>query len=235
MTVEKHTNLLGTECNISEGIGKTGFDLMEMIKKVANKELTEHEAAKMAGELVEKVFSEAPPNSAFGFTLPNDLSLILASTFACEKCGNCCRISTPITLTIEDPARISISLNMKMKEFIREYARRDGPLLRLRSRYCAPCIFLENNSCKIYEARPTVCRQYPFNTGEIRFFSFCGGSKNVFKALVVLLVVQTRFADELRKKREQWSPSEMEVHEGLWKGELKKARERFSRKMMGGK
>lgn len=79
--------------------------------------------------------------------------------FDCLQCGNCCKTTPPIFLK-SDVKRISKSLNMPPKIFIKKYLIEDvdGTLIG----NGVPCRFLkEDNSCDIYEVRPKACRGFP--------------------------------------------------------------------------
>lgn len=70
-------------------------------------------------------------------------------------CGKCC-IETEMPLTKEDIARIEALGYSK-----RDFAVRDGKIIRLRN-VNGKCFFLDShNRCRIYEHRPEGCRLYP--------------------------------------------------------------------------
>lgn len=77
----------------------------------------------------------------------------------CLQCANCCK-STPAIVTRPDAKRIAKHLGIPPKTFIKKYLLEDydGSLMI----NGVPCTFLnEDNSCQIYEVRPTACREYP--------------------------------------------------------------------------
>ena len=77
----------------------------------------------------------------------------------CLQCANCCK-STPAIVTRPDAKRIAKHLGMPPKTFIKKYLLEDydGSLMI----NGVPCTFLNaDNTCKIYEVRPTACREYP--------------------------------------------------------------------------
>lgn len=79
----------------------------------------------------------------------------------CTTCANCCRELRP-TFSEDDVARLSRRLGMAPEEVTREYLVRtenEGNPWRTRS---APCPFLKDNRCSIYEDRPADCRGYPY-------------------------------------------------------------------------
>ncbi len=68
---------------------------------------------------------------------------------ACSRCGRCCKL--PFLLP-EDKARICKYLGISISHLEEKYL----------SERNSSCPFFENNRCKIYPVRPTVCRIYPF-------------------------------------------------------------------------
>lgn len=77
----------------------------------------------------------------------------------CLKCANCCRTTSPI-FEQEDLGRIAQYLKLSVGDFIQQYLHmdEDGDFVLNGS----PCAFLQpDNTCSIYEVRPTACREYP--------------------------------------------------------------------------
>lgn len=98
--------------------------------------------------------------------------------FRCTGCGNCCR-ETVVLLTDADVKRISEGTGKLPNEFVRFFGKdavemgQRHPLwvqfdsgravmgLKWRTGHC---VFLDDdNRCGIYEHRPVVCREHPFN------------------------------------------------------------------------
>lgn len=85
--------------------------------------------------------------------------------FACQPdCARCCvdhGAFSYVYLEDGDADRIQRHLGLDAPDFeLRYVVREDGHTL-LRSDGPA-CVFLEGTKCKIYEARPTQCRTFPF-------------------------------------------------------------------------
>jgi Fe-S-cluster containining protein len=77
----------------------------------------------------------------------------------CLTCANCCKTTSPIFYQ-RDVERASKALRMKPGTFIETYLRIDEEKDLVFK--AAPCPFLESdNRCRIYEDRPTACREYP--------------------------------------------------------------------------
>ncbi len=84
----------------------------------------------------------------------------------CLTCGNCCRTTSPI-FNQKDIEHLSKRLRIKPVVFVDKYLRIDEDKdYVLKS---SPCPFLaEDNTCDVYEDRPTACRTYP-HTDRKRF------------------------------------------------------------------
>lgn len=80
----------------------------------------------------------------------------------CTTCANCCKTVHP-TLSDEEVDRLAHRLGIERQRFIERYLEKgeagdDNPW-RMRS---APCPFLKDNQCTLYEDRPSDCRRYPY-------------------------------------------------------------------------
>jgi uncharacterized protein len=77
----------------------------------------------------------------------------------CLQCANCCKTTSPI-IEQDDITRISKFLKIPASEFIQKYITmdEDGDFVMQQT----PCVFLDDkNYCKIYDARPKACSEYP--------------------------------------------------------------------------
>lgn len=85
----------------------------------------------------------------------------------CLNCANCCRSLGP-RLTERDIAGLAKFLGMKANQFIDTYLRVDEDMDFVFKQM--PCPFLEeNNYCRVYDARPKACREYP-HTDRDKFY-----------------------------------------------------------------
>ncbi|MDI1354058.1 MAG: YkgJ family cysteine cluster protein [bacterium] len=77
----------------------------------------------------------------------------------CLACGNCCRTTSPV-FNQRDVEKAAKGLKIKPGQFVENFLRVDEDNdLVLKG---APCPFLEeDNRCRIYDYRPTACREYP--------------------------------------------------------------------------
>jgi len=83
----------------------------------------------------------------------------------CLHCANCCKNHSP-RFKMPDIKRISKFLGMKSGEFIQSYLKLDSENdYVLQS---SPCTFLnDDNTCQIYEARPSDCARYPYTDEDV--------------------------------------------------------------------
>ncbi|MFT3740862.1 MAG: YkgJ family cysteine cluster protein [Breznakibacter sp.] len=107
--------------------------------------------------------------------------------FDCLECANCCKSISPIVID-RDIDRIARHLRMKPSELIAQYLQLDGDgdyVFRQ-----TPCPFLlSGNYCRVYEARPRACREYP-HTDRRRFHQILDLTyKNTFVCPIVDNVV----------------------------------------------
>jgi len=110
--------------------------------------------------------------------------------FVCENCGNCCTQCAPIDVTKEDLERIAKHFNKTPAVAARRHCK-PNPINRniLAIKHDVPCKFYKKGRCSIYEARPEVCRNHPFLSGEhpesARFIvpSHCLGAIKVYEKM----------------------------------------------------
>jgi Fe-S-cluster containining protein len=79
----------------------------------------------------------------------------------CTACANCCREVKP-TLSEEEVNRLAARLAMTAEQFIdsclEPHGNEDDPW----QTRTAPCPFLKDNRCSVYEDRPADCKGYPY-------------------------------------------------------------------------
>jgi uncharacterized protein len=78
----------------------------------------------------------------------------------CTQCANCCRVSE-VGITDRDIEKLAKFLGMSRAEFLRDSTQRDeeGDLILKKTE--AGCVFLKDNLCTVYEARPQNCANFP--------------------------------------------------------------------------
>lgn len=87
------------------------------------------------------------------------------SKIDCLQCANCCKNYSPRFKT-PDIKRIAKVLRMKEGDFVETYLRLDEDNDYVVKR--SPCPFLAaDNTCNIYEDRPSDCRRYPYTDEDV--------------------------------------------------------------------
>lgn len=84
--------------------------------------------------------------------------------FACTGCGKCCTGEPGyVWIDQEEIEAMAETLGITVKEFIQTYTRQvDGELSLKEYPRTYQCIFLRDNMCMVYKARPKQCRTFPF-------------------------------------------------------------------------
>lgn len=112
--------------------------------------------------------------------------------FQCERCGICCQVADPIDIYPKDIRRLASYLSISIDEAIEEYTiphPTEADLLAFKK--TAPCRFYDEGKkgCKIYQARPMVCRCSPFlSPGQIglqglEVYEDCAASEESMKRI----------------------------------------------------
>jgi len=78
----------------------------------------------------------------------------------CTKCANCCRV-TETGITSRDIEKLMKFVGVSHNEFIRDYTQRASDNELILKRTDAGCVFLKDNLCSVYEARPHNCVNFP--------------------------------------------------------------------------
>jgi Fe-S-cluster containining protein len=79
----------------------------------------------------------------------------------CTQCANCCRVAT-VRLADRDVEKLSKFFRIRPAQFLRDYtdqSAEEGLILKRTDE--AGCIFLDGNTCVVYEARPHICENFP--------------------------------------------------------------------------
>lgn len=84
--------------------------------------------------------------------------------FECQGSGKCCVSRGEygyVYLTLSDRRALAKHLGLRTSAFTRKFCQQEGGLWKL-SDFTEKCRFLDGKQCKVYEARPTQCRTWPF-------------------------------------------------------------------------
>lgn len=84
--------------------------------------------------------------------------------FKCTGCGKCCTGSPGyVFLSPADLLRLAEHFSLSSEEFAANYTYKVDDKISLIDRPgTSACIFLKENQCSVYEARPTQCRTFPW-------------------------------------------------------------------------
>jgi len=103
----------------------------------------------------------------------------------CEKCGKCCKNADPIIISDSEIPFYSQYFGNSFDKYI---INKDG---KWQLKKTKPCVFLMiNNKCRIYNARPLVCRAYPFNYLEFKKITVEKGCKVLENIIVARTTVE---------------------------------------------
>lgn len=86
------------------------------------------------------------------------------ATFSCRRCGACCRWPGHVLLTAGDITTMSTLLGMSEETFIQTHTvlTANRVQLSLTEQQDGACCFLTpENTCRVYGARPTQCKEFP--------------------------------------------------------------------------
>lgn len=84
--------------------------------------------------------------------------------FKCTGCGKCCTGAPGyVFLSPRDIDALASHLEMSISDFMKKYTYQVDEKVSLIDRPKSDhCIFLKNNQCSVYEARPSQCRTFPW-------------------------------------------------------------------------
>jgi hypothetical protein len=121
----------------------------------------------------------------------------VSSQIDCRACANCCREASPV-LTEPDMSRLAAALGVSAPALVERYLEPDehetaGFVFR-----DAPCPFLSDNLCAVYESRPKDCRSYPHPQDEEMAFHLIQVVENCSICPIVYHVFE-------RMKEELWN------------------------------
>jgi Fe-S-cluster containining protein len=90
--------------------------------------------------------------------------------FKCTGCGQCCTGSDGyVFLSNLDIRNLSEHLSLPENQFKQKYTRSvNGEYALLDQPKSGDCIFLKDNKCSAYEARPVQCRTFPWWVHNLR-------------------------------------------------------------------
>jgi Fe-S-cluster containining protein len=85
----------------------------------------------------------------------------------CTTCANCCQVLSP-TLDQEDVQRLARALDLDVPSLQTTYLQQGESG---KWELPAPCPLLDDRLCRVYDARPNSCREYPHLHSDFRAHS----------------------------------------------------------------
>lgn len=86
----------------------------------------------------------------------------------CKACANCCR-ETRVNVSSMDIDALAAHLSLSQEEVIHKYTYPDPEDRETILRHTDDgCVFLDGNLCIVYDARPLVCREFPYLATDAR-------------------------------------------------------------------
>lgn len=88
--------------------------------------------------------------------------------FDCRLCGHCCMGMGGIVVSGKDLKRLCAHLACRPENFESRYGQRRNGKLFVRSTEAGCCIFFKKNAgCGVHEAKPDICRAWPYFRGNL--------------------------------------------------------------------
>ena len=90
------------------------------------------------------------------------------TAFECANCGHCCTGKGGIVVSPKDLARLCAHLGMGAEAFEERFGERKGHKLVVRLGPDGACIFFsQEKRCGVHEAKPDICRAWPYFRGNL--------------------------------------------------------------------
>lgn len=84
----------------------------------------------------------------------------IESQIDCTQCANCCRVAEA-GVKDRDIEKLAKFIGVSREEFLRDYTDRNESNELILKRTESGCVFLKENLCSVYEARPRSCVNFP--------------------------------------------------------------------------
>lgn len=82
--------------------------------------------------------------------------------FECQRCSQCCQGKGGILLWPEQIAPAAAELELEQEDFLARYCEAKGEAFSVRSNETGDCLLLGPEGCRIHQAKPDICRRWPF-------------------------------------------------------------------------
>ncbi len=92
----------------------------------------------------------------------------MQDVFSCAMCGHCCKGQGGIILAQKDVVRLADFLEVSEDEFLAAYTEPVHHKICIKTAEDKFCLFyVKERGCKVHEARPDICRAWPFFRGNL--------------------------------------------------------------------
>lgn len=89
-------------------------------------------------------------------------------SFDCQRCGHCCRGRGGIVVSAGDLKRLCAFTRTTPEEFLNAWGEKRGGKLHIRAGEDAFCVFFtQDTGCAVHEAKPDICRAWPYFRGNL--------------------------------------------------------------------
>jgi uncharacterized protein len=100
------------------------------------------------------------------------------TSFQCQRCSACCKQPGFVYLKEADAERLAGYLEMDIYQFTGTHCLLlDRKHLALKKNSDETCLFLSVAGCRVYEARPIQCRDFPLSWKTEKSLAYCEGLK----------------------------------------------------------
>lgn len=118
----------------------------------------------------------------------------IAEQIDCKECGNCCKTLRPL-VTDSEIQNLSQLDKISAKDFIFNFVEKDD-FEDIKYLKQAPCKYLKDKNCSIYNSRPKDCKSYP-HTGKEGFISRTLGMIDDYSICPIVFNIYERLKQEL--------------------------------------
>ena len=99
-------------------------------------------------------------------------------SFKCKRCGACCRQAGFVYLKEDEAVQLAAFLGIDVYAFTETHCLLlDRQHLVLKKDPDEACLFLVREGCKVYDARPAQCRDFPLKWKTEKSLGYCEGMR----------------------------------------------------------
>jgi Fe-S-cluster containining protein len=82
--------------------------------------------------------------------------------FECQRCSQCCQGQGGILLRPDQIGPAAAEIHLTEREFLERYCEPKNGAYSVRCAEDGTCLLLGSQGCRIHEAKPDICRRWPF-------------------------------------------------------------------------